>query len=144
MRLSQAISSDLSVKKIRELYRLVAEKYQSLQERGIKCYFDCPISACWIGEEIYAKLRDGLVLSSHCDPKVFVTYDLSVRHCYIEPKDLPTRSLRSFTDYDAAHEYSVRRIKSILPPECGQCVQSKFFLGCGCPVESSYRNGGSL
>lgn len=140
LRISQAISNNFfDINQVRELYRLVAAKYESLQEIGIKCYFDCPIPACWIGEKVYAKLREGLVVSTHCAPKIFVSYDLKVHQCYIEPKNLSTRYLREFSNYDDVKIYLSEMVQSILRPKCKDCTHSKFLFGCGCPIENSYK-----
>ncbi len=148
LRLSQAISNSntntnaLNINQVRKLYSLVAAKYESLKEVGIKCYFDCPLPACWIGEKVYDKLREGFVISTNCAPKIFVTYDLKAHQCYIEPKNLLTRSLREFTNYDAVKNYLAEMITPIVKEKslkCKNCPHSKFLFGCGCPIENSYK-----
>lgn len=143
LRLSPAISNNaLNLNQVRELFSLVAAEYESLQKDGVKCYFDCPFLACLIGEKVYEKLREGLIISTHCAPKLFVTYNLKVRQCYIEPQNLPARSLCTFKDYNEVKNYSVQRLNSMLRPKfpkCENCPHSKFLWGCGCPVENSYK-----
>ena len=143
LRLSPIISNNaLNINQVRELYSLVAAEYESLQEIGIKCYFDCPLPACWIGEKVYSKLREGFVISTNCAPKIFVTYDLTTHQCYIEPQNLLTRSLREFANYEAVKNYLAEMITPIMSPKsskCEKCSHSKSLFGCGCPIESSYK-----
>lgn len=147
-RMSQAMESSggspgLRPKQIYELYSIVAERIEEWKKWGIKAYFDCPVPACYIGEQTFNKLRALDAISIKCLPKAFVLWDLSVTHCYsminlgkkIYLWDFDSlQDIIKNSDLLVKNNYAKKDEK-----KCMNCVNNSAYV-CGCPNYHSLKN----
>lgn len=147
-RMSQAMAGSegslgLTPKQICELYAIVAERMEGWRKQGIKAYFDCPVPACYIGEQTFNKLRALDAVSIRCIPKAFVLWDLSVTHCYsminlgkkVHLQDFHTiQEVIKNSELLVANNY-VKKDKT----KCMDCANNYIDL-CGCPNYHTLKN----
>jgi len=142
-RMSQAVMCQdtgvgLNKKEIEELYDYVAENIVAWEKKGIKAYFDCPIPPCFINLKVFDFLRKHRAVSIVCSPKVFVTWDYKLTHCY-STMGLFMPPFEKFKNINDASNYvkniiagiSVNRDISL----CNECKYEGIGL-CGCPFYS--------
>lgn len=142
LRLSPAINNqNIDIKK---LYRLIRDNYSILKSYGIKCYFDCPVPPCWIEKDVYLDLKKNLVIPSHCSPKIFIKQDLSISHCYVDNYKFNYK-LYDFDNYETLLQCISNKVrpKYQLLEKCKYCEHLSHSLGCGCPIENSFKMRGN-
>lgn len=147
LRLSPAVSPRLAAddieherSNVKKLYKLVESHYDELICDGVKCYFDCPVSACWIDHKTYEFLKERGAVASPCRPKVFVSYNMSLHHCYVAMDKVNAKSLWEFPTWEDARAHITECVKSQRAQNCTNlqicpaCSVSNSEFGCGCPM----------
>lgn len=105
-----------------------------LSYNNIKLHFDCPVKPCKVDKEIFNYFFDKKTISYKCRPRIFVGYDLKIKHCYANEVLYPENYLYHFSSYQDIFEYIEKTNIGLASAENKKCVGCKYFsnIPCGC------------
>ncbi len=127
-----------SFKESKQLYQYLYKIYQeNLMPRGIEMQFDCPIPPCVIDEDIFRFFYKLGAIKAVCRPRVFLSTDLAVYHCYVTQDYIGGMPLTEFSSYENAYNYIADEMKmyrknSKHPYLCSECYFGEVENPCGC------------
>lgn len=131
-------NTSLSENEIQHLYNYIYSLKKEMYSHQItRFYFDCPIKPCLLDAQFYQKLLKENIIGSSCLPKVVLSTDLNVYHCYIQPNK-PSHVLQDFRNFEDLHQSISNQLRENAlfanrSDSCKVCSHHISETLCGCP-----------
>lgn len=122
---------------IRKLCEFLRDQYEiELSKKNITLQFDCPISPCEIGYNLFDYFNALDAIKSKCKARLYVSCDMKVYHCYVTSDYIGGNSLFLYNTYESALEYlhveEEKYRRNIDNDKCLNCRYRDNLFPCGC------------